>query len=90
MATLIQFTPTITENFSFLPTLDGQQYAATVYWSLFGQRWILSLYTLQNVLVVQKPLTASPDDYDINLVAGYFKNSTLIYRDSTNNFEINP
>jgi len=90
MATLIQFAPTVTQNFSFLPTLDGRQYYAVVDWSLYGQRWVLSIYTLQNVLIVQKPLTASPDNYDINLVEGYFTTSTLVYRDSSNNFEITP
>jgi len=90
MTTLTQFTPTINENFAFLPTLDGQQYSAVVTWRLFGRRWILNVYTLQNELIVSKPLTGSPPEYDINLMQGYFTTSTLVYRVSTNNFEVTP
>lgn len=90
MTTLTQFTPAINENFSFLPTLDGQQYNVTVTWNLFGQRWIVNVYTLAGALVFQKPLRGSPADYDINLLAGYFTTSTMVYRVSSNNFEVTP
>lgn len=90
MTTLTQFAPTINQNFSFQPTLDGSLYTVIVTWNLFGQRWVVNIYTLTNKLVMQKPLTASPLDYDINLIAGYFTTSTLIYRESTNNFEVTP
>lgn len=90
MTTLTQFTPTTSQNFSFQPTLDGQVYSVVVTWNLFGARWILNVYNLQNVFVMQKPLTGSPLDYDINLIEGYFTTSTLVYRVSTNNFEVSP
>jgi len=90
MTTLTQFSPTINQNFTFQPTLDGQQYSGIVTWSMFGRRWVLNIYNLQNVLILQKPLTASPQDYDINLIEGYFSTSTLVYRLATNNFEVTP
>ena len=90
MTTLTQFTPTINQNFSFVPTLDGAQYNVQVTWNLFGQRWVINVYTLGGALVMQKPLRGSPDDYDINLIQGYFTTSTLIYRVSSNNFEVAP
>lgn len=90
MTTLTQFIPTVNQNFTFQPTLDGQQYSCVVTWSLFGQRWVINLYTTQGVLVVQKPLRGSPVDYDINLVSGYFLTSSLVYRAGTNNFEVSP
>jgi hypothetical protein len=90
MTTLTQFTPTVGTNFAFQPTLDGQQYSVVVTWSLFGQRWLLNVYTLQQVLVLQKPLTASPLGYDINLIQGYFQTSSLVFRGPTNNFEVSP
>lgn len=90
MATLFQFAPATNQNFGFAPTLDGQQYSAVVTWNLFGQRWVLNLYNLQGGLILQKPLVASPLDYDINLVEGYFTTSTLVYRESSNNFEVTP
>jgi hypothetical protein len=90
MTTLTQFAPTINQNFSFQPTLDGQQYNVVVTWNLFGMRWVINVYTLQNVLILQKPLTGSPPDYDINLIEGYFITSTLVYRVASNNFEVSP
>lgn len=90
MITYTQFRPSLNQNFSFSPTLDGAQYTVLVTWSLFGQRWILNLYTLQGVLVVEMPLTGSPMDYDINLIAGFGFANTLVYRAPTNNFEVSP
>lgn len=90
MTTLTPFTPTLNTNFSFQPTLDGQQYSALVAWSLFGQRWIIYVYTSQGVLVVQKPFTGSPPDYDIDLIEGYFTTSSLVYRVASNNIEVSP
>jgi len=90
MATLTQFTPTINQNFSFLPTLDGQQYNVIVTWNLFGQRWVVNVYTLGGTLVLQKPLRGSPPDYDIDLIKGYFTTSTMIFRADSNNFIVAP
>lgn len=90
MTTVTLFSPTIDQNFSWQPTLDGQQYTALVTWSLFGQRWILNVYALSGVLVMTKPMTASPVESDINLLAGYFTTSTLVYRESSNAFEVTP
>lgn len=90
MTTLTQFTPSLTQNFTFQPTLDGQEYSVVVTWGLFGKRWIVNVYTLQGVLVMERPLVGSPPDYDIDLVQGYFSTSSLVYRVSTNNFEVSP
>ena len=86
--TLTQFIPAANQNFSWEPTLDGQQYTAVVSWSLFGQHWILNLYDLQGTLVMVKPLRGSPLNSDINLLEGSFSTSTMVYRASTNNFEV--
>ena len=85
--TYTAFTPSTQQNFSFQPTLDGQQYNVVFTWSFFGRRWIMNVYTLQGAIVVRKPLRSSPDDYDINLLLGYFT-TTLVYRDSTNMLEV--
>lgn len=90
MTTFYQFTPTTNQNYIFEPTLDGAQYTVVVTWGLYGQRWIVNVYTIQGVLVVSKPLRGSPLDYDIDLIQGYFTTSTLVYRTSTNNFEVGP
>jgi len=86
--TLYQFTPGLDTNFTFQPTIGAQQYTVVVVWQLFGQRWMVNLYTLQQALVFSRPLRASPENYDINLLAGYFDTGSLVYRDGTNNFEV--
>lgn len=84
------FAPTPTAPYQFQPTLDGAQYTANVTWNVFGQRWYLNVYQLDGTLVCAVALVGSPDDYDINLVGGYFTTSTLVFRQSSQNFEVNP
>ena len=86
--TLYQFTPTVDVNFSFQPTLDGQEYNVVVTWAYFGRRWIINVYDLANNLIVAKPMTGSPDNYNINLIAGYFSTTTLVFRASSSSFEV--
>ena len=84
------FAPNVNRNFQFAPTLDGTQYTVLVNWSLFGRRWLVNVYNLQGVRVVTKPLRTSPDDYDINMLKGYFTTSSLVYRASSDTFEVRP
>lgn len=90
MTTLTQFTPSVSQNFTFQPTLDGQVYNIIVTWSLFGQRWYVNCYNLSGNLVFARPLRSSPNNADINIAAGYFKTSVLVYREQTRNFEVSP
>lgn len=90
MTTYVPFLPSTIANFQFQPTLDGKQYTAIITWNLFGARYYLNLYDLQGNLVIAIPMVGSPDNYDISLVKGYFTTSTLIFRESTQQFEISP
>ena len=90
MTTLTQFTPSVAQNFSFEPTLDGQVYSVVVTWSLFGQRWLVNCYDQTGTLVFARPLRSSPNNANINIAGGYFKTSTLVYREQTRNFEVTP
>lgn len=90
MTTYFPFAPTVNRNFAFTPTLDGVQYSVEVNWALFGQRWIVNVFTLQGVRVLSKPLRTSPEDYDINIVQGYFKLSSMVYRASSDTFVVTP
>lgn len=82
------FAPTTSANFTFTPTLDGTEYTVLVNWSLFGNRWIINVFTLQGVLVFQKPLRTSPDGSNINMAEGYFTSTQLVYRASSDTFEV--
>ena len=59
MTTYFPFTPTSQATFTFQPVLDGQTYQGIVTWSLFGQRYYVNIYTLNNVLVFALPLITS-------------------------------
>lgn len=90
MTTFTQFAPSVSKNFTFQPTLDGQVYSVVVTWSLFGQRWLVNCYDLSGNLVFARPLRSSPNGTDINIAGGYFLTSTFVYREQTRNFEITP
>jgi hypothetical protein len=90
MTTYVQFNPSQFANFQFNPTLDGTTYVATCTWNLYAPRYYINIYDNSGNLIVTNPVVASLDDFDINLVFGYFRTSTLVYRASSNNFEITP
>ena len=90
MTTLIAFNPVPSANFQFNCTLDTQPYTVIVTWNTYSPRYYINIYNTAGNLIVTNPLTGSPDNYDINLVFGYFTTSTLVYRVSSNNFEILP
>ena len=90
MTTLIYFDPQSTVNFQFNPVLDGINYIAVCTWNSYSSRYYISIYDSSRTLIVSRPIIGSSNDYDINLVFGYFTSSTLVYRASTGNFEINP
>lgn len=89
MTTYVPFTPTPNTNFQFSPTLDGQAYTCIVNWNLYGQRYYINLYDLNQNWIVTLPLISSPNGYDISLTAGYFA-SKMVFRESSQTFEIAP
>ena len=90
MTTFVQFNPSPYANFQFNPELDGTSYTATCTWNIYSSRYYINIYDNYGTLIVTNPLIASPDDFDINLVYGYFQTSRLVYRESSNNFEVIP
>jgi hypothetical protein len=90
MTTIVNFKPTGSTPFSFNATLDSNPYVITIPWNAYGLRYYINIYDTSNNLVMVKPLIASPDTYNINLLFGYFTTSTLVFRDSSQNFEITP
>lgn len=88
--TTFPFVPSSTTPFQFQPTLDGQVYTCTVKASLWEQRYYLEVMTLGGVLIVFIPMVGSPPGYDINLVAGYFTTSSIVWRPVDNQFIVTP
>lgn len=69
MTTYFPFVPNSQAPFSFQPTLDGDNYAATVTWNLFGQRWYLNVSQQSGGLVFSLPLLGSPDGTQLDSVS---------------------
>lgn len=58
--TYYSFTPQPTGiPFQFQPTLDGVVYAASVQWNAFGQRWYISLATMNGLPIFNQALVGS-------------------------------
>ena len=87
MTTLISFPSNTTASLTFQATLDGTIYTCVTTWNMYGQRWYLNIYTLEQTLIVCTPLIGSPPDYDISLTAGYFT-TTIVYRIQNSQIEI--
>lgn len=93
MTTLVAFLPNQLTGFAFQPTLDGIAYNANVKWNTFEQRWYLAVSSADGVLAINTPLVESPDNFNIDLVQASSTPtfaSTIVYRNSTGMFEINP
>lgn len=91
MTTLVAFTPSNTGvPFQANVTLDGNPYSLTASWNLAAQRWYATLTDTTGNLVWSGALVGSPLTSDIYLALGIFTTSTILYREDTGNFEINP
>jgi len=88
--TVIPFQPSSTANFQFNPVLDGITYVAICTYNNYSPRYYINIYDTNNVLILSRPIIASPDYYDINIVQGYFKTSKLVYRASNRSFIVTP
>lgn len=90
MTTYVPFTPSGAVPFAYQAVLDGDRCQITASWNVFGQRWYFSVFDSNGDRVVTLPLIGSTDTYSINLLAGYYQSSTMVYRVSTNQVELGP
>ncbi len=88
--TTIPFAPSALANFETQVTLDDNLYTMICTFNAYGQRYYFTLYDLNQTPVLSRPIVASPDDFDIDLVTYFFTNSTLLFRGSSQAFEITP
>ena len=90
MTTFVNFSQPPDTPFSFQATFDGTLYTVSIPWNLAGQRLYLSVTQLDGTPVIYGPCVESPIGFDINLLYGYFKTSTLVWRVDNAQFEITP
>lgn len=89
---LIQFTQPSQTVFQFNATLvniygNSSLYSVTTPWNVYACRYYVQVTDFNQNVVAYVPLTPSPDDYSINLLNGLFT-TKLVYRTSSNNFEV--
>jgi hypothetical protein len=84
------FAPPSGQVFTFQATLDGAVYTITVTWNVYIQDWYVNCFDLNGNWIFTKKRNPSPDDFDLSFTFGYFQTSTMLYRASTNMFEISP
>jgi hypothetical protein len=76
--------------FSYVFTLDSASYPGSVTWNITAQRWYFTLSDQFANVVWNGPLVGSPPGFDIPLAPGIFGTSTILWREDTGNFEVNP
>ena len=81
--------PNTSPPFQTAVTLDGATYALTCTWNLMG-RWYFTIAAQNGTPIYTGGLVGSPLNNDILLAPGIFQTSTILYRESTGNFEITP
>jgi hypothetical protein len=95
--TVTPFTPSLGMPQRFSATLMGPTvnvtststaFTVTVPWNVYGQRFYVLIQDASGNTVLNKPLVASPPGYDINLVAGYFSGSSLVFEEATGSFVV--
>lgn len=91
MTTLIAFQPQngASPPFQSAVMLDGATYVLSCSWNILG-RWYFSIADQSSNVIYYGALVGSDDDYDTYLAPGIFQSSTILYRTSTGNFEIEP
>lgn len=97
--TTTQFAPTSGAPFQFQATLlgptsnvssTGTTFNISIPWNTFGQRWWVQIVDQNGSLVLNRALVASTPDFPINLVAGWFSGSSLVFYDDSQIFEVLP
>jgi hypothetical protein len=90
MTTLVNFVESAQGAPQFAATLDGALCTVVCTWNLFGQRYYINILAQDGTSILTRPMTGSPDDDDFNLINGYFTTSTMVFRASSQQFEITP
>ncbi len=87
MATIIPFTPPTETQFQFQAILDGVQHTLFVSWNFAAERYYLTAYDTQGLMVASRPMIGSPSGYDIPIFGSLFT-SSVVYREASSQFEI--
>jgi len=101
MATVTQFAPSQTSAFTFSAVLQGPTsnvtsagdlFNVSVPWSVYGQRFYVTITDQDGNVVLNTPLIASADPpaQQFNMVSGYFTGSTMVFSENLQQFTVAP
>lgn len=82
------FTGNERESMSFTPALDGAVYNCQIRWNISAQRWYILITDNSGNTVLNTPAVGSTNESGINLIAGVFARTTMIWREQNGLIEV--
>ena len=82
------FTGNERESMAFTPALDGTVYNCQIRWNISAQRWYILITDNSGNTVLNTPAVGSTNESGINLIAGVFSRTTMIWREQNGLSEV--
>lgn len=82
------FTGLERKSMTFSPVLDGAVYTCQIKWNIAAQRWYLLVTNSAGNSVLNTSLVGSASAGGINLIAGVFSATTMIWREKNGQIEV--
>ena len=82
------FTGNERESMAFTPALDGTVYNCQIRWNISAQRWYILITDNSGNTVLNTPAVGSTNESGINLIAGVFSRTTMIWREPNGLIEV--
>ncbi|WES88773.1 phage baseplate plug family protein [Dickeya fangzhongdai] len=82
------FTGLEQSSVTFSPVLDGIVYTCQIMWNIAAQRWYLLITNSAGNPVLNTAMVGSTSTGGINLIAGVFTATTLIWREKNGQIEV--
>ncbi|MCD6621058.1 hypothetical protein [Klebsiella michiganensis] len=82
------FTGNERESMAFTPALDGTVYNCQIRWNISAQRWYILITDNSGNTVLNTPAVGSTNESGINLIAGGFSRTTMIWREQNGLIEV--
>ncbi|WP_338735449.1 hypothetical protein V8954_04035 [Klebsiella michiganensis] len=82
------FTGNERESMAFTSALDGTVYNCQIRWNISAQRWYILITDNSGNTVLNTPAVGSTNESGINLIAGVFSRTTMIWREQNGLIEV--
>ncbi|HID7391834.1 TPA: hypothetical protein ACXHUI_004606 [Klebsiella pneumoniae] len=82
------FTGNERDSVAFTPTLDSTVYNCQVKWNIAAQRWYILITDNSGNTMLNTPAVGSTNGTGINLIAGVFSRTAMIWREQNGVIEV--